>query len=331
MKPERILVTGGAGYLGCRLIYDLINKFKCQIIVYDNFSRGKLEAVGSLLDKYKYKIEIIPWEYADIRDEENFKNALKKYKPEVVINLASIVDAFQTNREGKDRECEIVNYESSVNIANLSNKFGVKIFICQSSVSIYSRGEEIKEDSPTNPLSVYGLAKFKAGEEIRKLNSKNFKTCVLRSATYVGYTPGFTYQTIINLACIRALYDIPINIFESALDNNKTYLDVKDESAAIIFAIENIDKMQGQVFNITSFHANLREVIRLIEEEIDRPIKKNIIKEKTINQQVYTVNSDKIKALGFKPNGRLDKIIPETIKYLKRRMEGFKFTYDSNI
>ncbi len=273
---------------------------------------------------------IIPWEHADIRDYDNFEKVLKEYKPEIVINLASIVDAFQTNREGKDRECEIVNYESAVRIAKLAKEYGVKIFICQSSVSVYSKGNEIKEDSPTDPLSVYGMAKFKAGEEIRKLNNKDFKTCVLRAATYIGYSPGFTYQTIINLACIRALYDVPINIFESALDNNKTYLDIRDESAAIIFAIENIEKMQGEIFNVASFHANLRQVINLIEKELGRKIKKNIIKEKTINQQVYTINSDKIKRLGFNPKGKLDEIIPSILKWLKKRHEGFKWN-DTNI
>tara|TARA_Y100000310_G_scaffold342723_1_gene447093 strand:- start:8 stop:997 length:990 start_codon:yes stop_codon:yes gene_type:complete len=328
---KTILVTGGAGYLGCRLVNDLINKFKCRIIVFDNFSRGKLEAIGSLLDFHKNNLVIIPSEHGDIRDNNNFKKALINYQPEVVINLASIMDAFQTNREGKDRECEIVNYESAVENAKIAKEVGVKIFICQSSVSVYSRGEEIKEDSPTNPLSVYGMAKFKAGKEIRGLSDENFKTCVLRAATYVGYSPGFTYQTIVNLACIRALYNIPINIFESALENNKTYLDIKDESAAIIFAIENIDQMKGEIFNVASFHANLKEVIALIEKELGREIKKNIVKENTINQQVYTINSDKIKSLGFRPKGQLDIIIHETLKYLTIRKEGFIFPDDSNI
>src|SRR3989344_1496987 len=269
---KTIIVTGGAGYLGCRLVYDLVNKYKYyKIIIYDNFSRGKLEAIGSVKEAYPDRIIIIPWEHADIRDYHNFEKVLEEYNPEIVVNLASIVDAFQTNREGKDRECEIVNYESAVEIAKLSKKYGVKTFICQSSVSVYSKGNEIKEDSPTDPLSVYGMAKFKAGEEIRKLDNKDFKTCVLRAATYIGYSPGFAYQTIINLACIRALYDVPINIFESALDNNKTYLDIKDESAAIIFAIENIEKMHGEIFNVASFHANLKEVINLIEKELGRP------------------------------------------------------------
>lgn len=326
----KILVTGGSGYLGCRVIFDLANKYpNSEITIFDNFSRGRIESIGEIIGKkLPPKIDIIPWEKADIRDYNNVREIFSEIRPDIVIHLASIVDAFSSNRPGKDDECRAVNYDASVELAKISKEYGVKIFINQSSVSMYSKGEEIKEDGEKNPLSVYGLTKLRAEEEILKLYDSNFEVCSLRSATYVGYTPGFTYQTIINLCCIRAIYDIPIRIFESALMNNKTYLDVKDESRAILFAIEHIDEMNGEVYNVASFHANLSEVINLIEKYLNKKIKKYIVKEKTVNQQVYTVNSDKIKNLGFKSQGELKKIIEETLDALIERK---RFSIETNI
>ena len=322
-----ILITGGAGYLGCRAVFDLAKRYPdSKIIVVDNFSRGRIEAIGEVKSKFPPgQIEIIAWENGDIRDTDKMRKIFSEFKPEIVVHLASIVDAFSTNRPGKDEECRAVNLDATVQLAKISKESGAKIFVNQSSVSMYSRGEEIKEDGEKNSLSTYGMTKLKAEEEILKLDGKSFKICSLRAATLVGYTPGFTYQTIINLCCVRAIYDIPVNIFESAMEGNKTYLDVRDESAAIIFTIENIRKMGGQSFNVTSFHTNLARVIGLIEKSLGKKIQFNKIREKTINQQVYTINSDKIKKLGFKPHGELDNLIKETLDALSKRKRAYEW------
>ena len=315
-----ILIIGGAGYLGTQVVGDFLIKYPdSKIIVYDNCSRGRIEFLSPLIHKYGKRLIIIPSEKADIRDINDFKNVLDEYSPQIVVNLAAILDAFTTNRKGKDLECKIVNYESAVNLAALSKKKDVKTFIQQSSVSIYSKGEELKEDSPKRSLSTYGLMKYKAEKDILKMNSKNFKCCALRSATFVGYTLGFNYQTIINLMCIRSIYNVPFTIFESALYGKKTFLDVKDQSRAIIFAIENIGKMQGEAFNVSSFHTDLKTVLKYLKEEVKHKFEYFIKPEKTINQQVYTINSDKIQNLGFKPNGELRSLIKNTIQNLLRR------------
>ena len=319
-----ILITGGAGYAGYTITEELSSKFPdYKIVIFDNFSKGKLEGIGLLAQNHK-NIEIIPWEKADIRDNENVENAFEQYKPEIVVHLAAIVDAFTTNREGKDRECEIVNYNSAVSVAKIAKKHGCKIFIFQCTVSIYSRGEELTEDSPKEPLSTYGKSKMKAEIEILELNDEKLKVVSLRPATIVGYNPCFRYETIINLACIRAVYKVPINIFESALKGEKTFLTLKDNAKAIIFSIENIEKMKGNTFNITSYHANLENVLTKIKENLKEEFPYFITPQKSISQQVYTINSDKIKKIGFKPEGTLEETINETVSSLKNVKEFYK-------
>jgi len=261
---------------------------------------------------------MVPWENADIRDYEKFEKVLVEYKPEVVVHLAAIVDAFSTNREGKDVECTAVNQNAAIKIAELSKKHNVKTFIYQSSVSMYSRGEDLKEDAPKEPLSTYGATKYEAEKVILAMDDAHFNTTALRSATLVGYNPAFRYETIINMLCIRSVYGMTTTLFESALKSPKTYLALNDEAAAIIFAIENIQKMKGEAYNLTSFNANLDEVTQAIERNGVKPQVK-INKENTINQQVYTINSDKIKAIGFQPQVTLDDVIKGALKGLQER------------
>lgn len=329
MEFKTIFVTGGAGYLGCQVVKDLATNYpNSKIVIIDNMSRGRLEFIAEVKRKLNTQlIEILPSEKCDIRDTHNMESLFDVYNPEAVVHLASIVDAFSTNRKGKDEECREVNYLATVSLAEVAKRKGAKVFVYQSSVSMYSRGEEIKEDGEKNPLSVYGLMKLKAEEDILKLNDENFTTCSLRSATLVGYTPGFAYQTIINLSCIRAIYDVPINVFESALIGNKTYLTVSDQSKAILFCLKNPQLVKNQAFNVTSFHANMQDVLNSIEKHFGKKPKFNLIKEKTINQQVYTINSDKIKSLGYNPDGKLDEAIASTIKNLKERQKSFNWDF----
>ncbi|HEY4516091.1 MAG TPA: NAD(P)-dependent oxidoreductase [Candidatus Paceibacterota bacterium] len=313
-----ILVTGGAGYVGYSAVKMLARKYpQSKIIIHDNLSKSKLENVTPLLNLFP-NVEMTAWESADIRDYEKFEKVLVEYKPDVVIHLAAIVDAFSTNREGKDIECTIVNQTAAIKIAEVCKKHGVKTFIYQSTVSMYSRGEDLKEDAPKEPLSTYGISKYEAEKAILQLDDENFNTCALRSATLVGYNPAFRYETIINMLCIRSIYGITTTLFESALKNPKTYLALNDEAAAIIFAMENISKMKGQAYNLTSFNTNLEDVVEEIEKNgLKARVKIN--KENTINQQVYTINSDKIKSIGFSPKVSLEEVIKGTLTGLQER------------
>ncbi len=312
-----ILITGGAGYVGYSVTKRMAEKYpESKIIIYDSFVKARIENFGPLLSKYS-NIVLIPWEKADIRDEQNFTEVVKKFTPETVIHLAAIVDAFTTNREGKDVECMKVNYEATVRLAQISKEYKVKNFFFQSSVSIYSRGEELSEQSTIEPLSTYGKSKYLAEEDIYKLIDGTFKAVSLRSATIVGYNPSFRYETIINLLCVRAVFGIETTIFESALKNPKTYLTLDDEVTAIELLIGEIDTISGTSYNAKSFHVGLEEVIDEIKKYIPE-VKYKIVEQKTINQQVYTINDDKIRNIGFNSQGTIAETIRFTIEGLLR-------------
>ncbi|MCX6800760.1 MAG: NAD(P)-dependent oxidoreductase [Candidatus Diapherotrites archaeon] len=316
--PKSILVTGGAGYVGYTVVERLAKKYpRAKIIIFDNFSKGKIEGVSVLKKRHK-NIVLIPWEKADIRSSENVEAVFRQYKPDVVVHLAAIVDAFATNLRGKDLECRMVNQNAAIELAKIAKRNGTKIFVFQCSVSIYSRGVELKEPAEKAPLSTYGKTKMIAERKIISLSDDSFKVISLRPATVVGFNPCFRFETIINLVCARSVYGVPTRVFESALRGDKTYLHLKDNAAAILFAIEHKDTMNGRCFNVTSFHTNLEEVLKIVKKYLKEDFAYEIVREKSINQQVYTINSDKIKGEGFKPKGNLDEAVKEMIQNLKK-------------
>lgn len=318
-----ILITGGAGYVGYTASRALALKYpQSKIVIHDNFSKGRLENIELLMNECP-NVTLTPWEKADIRDYEKFEAVLSEHKPDLVVHFASIVDAFSTNRQGKDTECNIVNNVATVRVAELCKEHGVKTFIYQSTVSMYSRGEELKEDSPKEPLSTYGASKYEAEKSILQLNDAAFKVCALRSATIVGYNPSFRYETIINMLCIRSVYGMETTVFESALKNPKSYLSLEDEAAGVVFAIENIDRMNGEAFNISSFNTDLETVLSAVEKTDTKPLA-HIGGEKTINQQVYTINADKIRALGFKPSANIQDVVFQTVKGVLKKKEALE-------
>lgn len=318
-----ILITGGAGYVGYTASRALALKYpQSKIVIHDNFSKGRLENIELLMNECP-NVTLTPWEKADIRDYEKFEAVLSEHKPEFVVHFASIVDAFSTNRQGKDTECNIVNNVATVRVAELCKEHGVKTFIYQSTVSMYSRGEELKEDSPKEPLSTYGASKYEAEKSILQLNDAAFKVCALRSATIVGYNPSFRYETIINMLCIRSVYGMETTVFESALKNPKSYLSLEDEAAGVVFAIENIDRMNGEAYNISSFNTDLETVLSAVEKTDTKPLA-HIGGEKTINQQVYTINADKIRALGFKPSANIQDVVFQTVKGVLKKKEALE-------
>ena len=310
-KSKNIVITGGAGYIGTEVVKTFLKgRDFSQVIIFDNFSKGRIENIGYLKEAYPKRLFI---EKVDIRDKKQIESLIKKYKPTTVAHLAAIVDAFETNRAGKDLECEEVNHVAASNFAQICKKNGVKDFIFQSTVSLYSRGKDLKEEAPKEPLSTYGRSKMQAEKKILKLNDKNFSVCVLRPATAVGYNSGFRYETIINRSCIRAVYGISERYFESAMNSPKSYLDIKDNANAILFALKNMKKMKSDVYNVSSFNTTLRDVASLIEKHLGKKFKYDVVLEKSINQQVYTVSSEKIRSIGFKPEGNINSIIKSEV------------------
>ena len=311
---EKILVTGGAGYVGSGLLRELL-KENYNVTCVDNLMFGG----ESLLDIWHDKnFNFIK---CDINDWNAFSNVLKINKFDAVIHLAAIVGdpACQMNSELAIQ----TNWESTKWLLDKSIEIGIKKFIFASTCSNYGKMDDpesyVDEKSILAPVSLYAELKVKFENymltEIKKY--KNFYPTSLRFSTVYGVSP-------------RMRFDLTVNEFTKDLSLGKEltifgekfwrpYCHVKDFSNAFITILraEN-EKVAYNVFNVGDTSENytkqmiVDEIIKIIPEA-----KINYV-EKNEDPRDYRVNSDKIKReLDFKITMR----VPDGIEEVKRMIQ----------
>lgn len=297
---SRILVTGGAGYLGSVLVPMLLEKGH-EVVVLDSF----LYKQTSLLGCCKYdNFTIIN---GDCRDEETLIKALEG--AHYIFPLAAMVGFPLCD---KDKTAAVtVNYEAIEKLLKLRKTEQRIIFPCTNSGYGLGQGDTFcTEESPIEPISVYGKTKMAAEKAIIEAgNSVTF-----RFATLFGASPRMRTDLLVNDFVYRAVHDRSVVIFEGTFMRN--YLHVRDAARAFIFAMENFDKMNGNRYNCGLSDANCSKL------ELCEIIKKHIpgftYPEASVgtdpDKRNYLVSNAKIEALGYKAIYSLDDGIKELIK-----------------
>lgn len=297
---EKILVTGGAGYIGSILVPTLLAK-DYSVTVLDSLLFNQ----ASLLDCcVNPNFDFIK---GDICDEALLSSLIPKF--DIVIPLAAIVGtpACKIN----PTVTRLVNYNAHMNIVKLIASTQMVIFPCTNSG--YGIGEKdayCTEESPLNPISEYG--KNKVAIEKGFLEKGNAVT--LRLATVFGMSPRMRMDLLVNDFVYKAMKDSSIILFEEHFRRN--YIHIRDVAKAFIFAIENDDRMKGEPFNVGLSTANLTK--RQLCEKIKEYIPDLYIHSASIgadpDKRDYLVSNEKIESLGWRPDFTLDDGIIELLK-----------------
>lgn len=310
----KILVTGGAGYIGVALV-DLLLKKKYYVTVLDNFSFNQQYVFFDLIRNKKLNVV-----NGDVRNKKLLKKLVKEN--EFIIPLAGIVGAPACNK--KPNLATQINLNQIKDIIKFINKKNKVILpVTNSGYGIGEKNKFCTEESPLKPISHYGITKVKAEKEIKKI--KNFIS--LRLATVFGLSGRVRTDLLVNDFTYRAIFDGKIELFEPNFKRN--YIHVKDVARVIIFSIENFRKLRSNIFNIGLETANLSKI------ELCREIKKNHTKlkikinefTKDPDQRDYIVSNKKILSTGWKPRYSIEYGIKELIKCYK----SLKISRNSNI
>lgn len=295
-----ILVTGGAGYIGSILVPDLLSQGH-TVTVLDNFM-FKQSSLNHICAHKNFHIV-----NGDIRKEEVIKPLLKQ--ADVVIPLAALVGAPLCNKD--DIAASTTNYHAIGMM--LQNVHKSQIILMPTTNSAYGSGDEnnfCTEETPLNPISSYAIAKVAVEQELMKHeNAVSF-----RLATVFGMSPRMRTDLLVNDLTYRAVYDGSVVLFESHFKRN--YVHVRDISRVFTHAINNIDRMKGQIYNVGLSSANVSkmELCERIKEHIpqfsimEAPIRKDP------DQRNYIVSNAKLEATGFQTQFTLDDGIVELIK-----------------
>lgn len=300
MGKQKILVTGGAGYIGSVLVPTLLAS-GYQVTVLDSLVYGQT----SLLECCHYPD--FNFVRGDICDKKLMSSLLPKF--DIVIPLAAIVGApaCKINPEN----ARIVNLESQLRlIEQISNSQQVIFPTTNSGYGIGEYDGFCTEDSPLRPISDYGKHKV----EVEKALLDRGNAISLRLATVFGISPRMRLDLLVNDFTYRAFKDRFIVLFEEHFRRN--YIHIRDVANAFLFSIANFEEMKGEPFNVGLSTANLTklQLCKKIKEFVpDFYIHCAPIGEDP-DKRDYLVSNEKIESLGWKPVFNLDLGIIELLK-----------------
>ena len=296
----KILVTGGAGYIGSILVPEIL-KNGHEVTVIDSFMYNQ----ASLLDCcYDEKLSAIR---GDARDRKLVSKYIKDV--DAIFPLACLTGAPICDRD--PIAAKTVNFDAIKMILELRSKDQIIIFpTTNSGYGIGQEGIYCTEETPLNPISFYGRLKVEIEKAI--LGAGNCIT--LRLATVFGISPRMRLDLLVNDFTYRAVTDRFLVLFESHFKRN--YIHIRDVAKAFIHCLENFDKMKDEPYNVGLSDANLSKW--KLCEEIKKQVPDFYFVEAEVGEDPdkrdYIVSNEKIEATGFKPDYSLQQGIAELIK-----------------
>jgi nucleoside-diphosphate-sugar epimerase len=243
----------------------------------------------------------------DARDEELIKSLLKSV--DVIIPLAALVGAplckndpigtLTTNQNAIEMLCK-----------NVSPSQKILMPVTNSGYGIGAKDQYCTEDSPLNPISLYGVTKVKA-EQIVLARTESI---TFRLATVFGMSPRMRTDLLVNDFVYRAVTDHSVVIFEGHFKRN--YIHIQDVANVFLYAIENYDAMKGCPYNVGLDDANLSklELASVIQKHIPKFTYLEAPIGEDPDKRDYIVSNARLASVGFKPQWSLDRGIKELIK-----------------
>jgi len=294
----KILVIGGGGYIGSKLIMELINN-EFNVRCFDRFSSSET------LSKLNKNVEIV---IGDIRNIES-KNF---FEINTVIDLA----ALTKDLDGKEKEIIEINKNARKKIIEISKTNGVSHYIRISSSNVYAGNKsENSEKVIPNPQTLYAKINLELDNHAIALNTKKFTVTVLRLASIFGDSLRMRWDQSINNMVKELCNNGKIEV--KSKNSQRPFLHIDDVIRAIILVIESKENASGEIFNVGSNDLNYS--IGKIAREITNIAKKenSLIISDDKDENSFTMNCDKInKKLGFKKNNDLKYGIKELLRKL---------------
>jgi len=300
---KKILITGGAGYIGSMLSTELVLQgYRVTVI-------DKLKYEKSSLDHLYYH-KNFSFINSDVRNEKILRENIKKH--EFIIPLAALVGAPLCEKFKKD--AITTNLEAiKLILKNLNKKKKIIYLTTNSGYGIGEKNKFCNESSPLKPISLYGQTKCDAENEVRKFkNSISF-----RLATVFGSSFRMRSDLLVNNFVQRAVNENYIDIFEPKFRRN--FIHIRDVVRGIVFSIKNFNRLKSNVYNLGLSSANITKID--LAKKIKKQLKKlkiRVVKNKSDpDKRDYFVSNAKIEKKGFKANISLEQGVRELIQVFR--------------
>jgi nucleoside-diphosphate-sugar epimerase len=311
---KKVLVIGGAGYVGCVLVEGLLAK-GYSVRVLDRLFFGR-DPARSFLDRVELVVE-----------------DMRAFEPEHVRDCGAVINigglSNDPTAEFDPRANEEMNTHASIRVAEVAKAAGVPRLIYASTASIYDRGvgEQsrdvlLDEEAVVEPRAAYATSKLAAEREILAMADESFAPVSFRQGTVFGFSPRMRYDLVVNTFVKDALDAGTLHVFYGG-EMWRPLIDVKDVARAYVIALEcDAELIRGQVFNLARENFRISELalrsqlaLRAIgvPAELDADYAPRMIRS-------YRISSEKVeKILGFRSQVSVEESIGHMVKEIRAR------------
>jgi UDP-glucose 4-epimerase len=324
----RVLVTGGAGYVGSIVTEHLLRQ-NHQVIVLDNLQQGHREAV------------LLPAEFVsgDICDAETLEDILCRFKINAAMHMAAetVVEYSMTDPKRYFHS----NLFGGTNLLNAMLKHGIDKIIYSSTAAVYGepRSIPIDEEHPETPINSYGESKlmferilqwYGRAYGIRHISFRYF--CAAGATELLGEDHRPETHLIPNILRAALNGDNPVSVFGTDYPTKdrsciRDYVHVSDIAQAHLVALEKIDDLSGNIYNLGNGKGySVLEVIKTAEEVVGVKIPIKFCPRRLGDPATLVASSERAKReLGWKPQfSKLEDIIGSAWRWLKDHPDGYK-------
>jgi nucleoside-diphosphate-sugar epimerase len=291
---DRVLVTGGGGYIGSVLVARLLETGR-KVAVLDRFFFGK-----DVVDAAHPNITVLP---ADIRDETYIDGLLARERYDAVIHLAAV-----SNDPCSEIDAELTRAINRVALEQLmraSKRHGVSRFLYASSASVYGVKSEpnVHEDLSLEPITLYARYKAEGEDVLNALVDASFTGVSVRPGTVCGWSRRLRLDLTVNLLTFQALMARRLTVWGGPQMRPNVHVD--DMADFYVHLLEApADRIRGRAFNVCNSNASVMELAEMVRDAVDAKIPIEVTP--TPDPRSYRLSGERARLeLGYEPKRHL--------------------------
>ncbi len=327
----KILITGGAGYIGSHVAKALLEANRHDVVILDNLCKGSMRAIEALRDVGEFEFV-----QESLENTPAIEKLFKREKFDAIIHFAAFIEVFESTQN--PLKYYLTNTANAMNLIALANKYGVKDFIFSSTAATYGEPDipQVSEETPQNPINPYGRSKLMVEWVLKDAAAANpnFKYGILRYFNVAGAasdgTIGQNYPNATHLIKVATQTIVgkrdKMSIFGDDYDTKdgtciRDYIHVEDLASAHLAVLDYLQSGDSAVFNVgygTGF--SVKEVVNEAKKVSGVDFKVQIAPRRAGDPACLISNADKIRTkTSWQPEHEsLDEIILSALNWEKK-------------